>query len=185
MQKDLNLTRYEEAAAILPLRLRKLALALPEQQKEEAEEFRLRAGTAHDCAASKRRGVFGGRSGAGGAGNTLRPSYRVLSLCGRRDAEGGIPLGSGRVPHRTVRNGGDERGLQHKSEAIFLRGGPYCPRAAGNCGRAACAALSQRRNGEYPDSLSAGRREDDPAAGFSAGSVGGSFPPWPSEGRTH
>ena len=44
MQKDLNLTRYEEAAAILPLRLRKLALALPEQQKEEAEEFRLRAG---------------------------------------------------------------------------------------------------------------------------------------------
>ena len=41
MQKDLNVLRYEDAAAVLPLRLRKLALALPEEQKEKAEEFRL------------------------------------------------------------------------------------------------------------------------------------------------
>lgn len=44
MQKDLNVLRYEDAAAVLPLRLRKLALELPEEQKEKAEEFRLRAG---------------------------------------------------------------------------------------------------------------------------------------------
>lgn len=44
MQKDLNILRYEDAAAILPTRLRKLALALPEAQKAVAEEFRLRAG---------------------------------------------------------------------------------------------------------------------------------------------
>ncbi len=44
MQKNLEIRRYEEAAAILPLRLRKLALSLPEEQKAEAEEFRLRAG---------------------------------------------------------------------------------------------------------------------------------------------
>lgn len=44
MQRDLNILRYEDAAAILPLRLRRLALALPEEQKAEAEEFRLRAG---------------------------------------------------------------------------------------------------------------------------------------------
>lgn len=44
MQKDLNILRYEDAAAILPNRLRKLALALPEEQKAVAEEFRLRAG---------------------------------------------------------------------------------------------------------------------------------------------
>lgn len=44
MQKDLNILRYEDAAAILPTRLRKLALALPEEQKAAAEEFRLRAG---------------------------------------------------------------------------------------------------------------------------------------------
>lgn len=44
MQKNLNILRYEDAAAILPIRLRKLALALPEEQKAVAEEFRLRAG---------------------------------------------------------------------------------------------------------------------------------------------
>ena len=44
MQRDLNVLRYEDAAAVLPLRLRKLALALPEAEKAEAEEFRLRAG---------------------------------------------------------------------------------------------------------------------------------------------
>lgn len=44
MQKNLNILRYEDAAAILPNRLRKAALALPEEQKAAAEEFRLRAG---------------------------------------------------------------------------------------------------------------------------------------------
>lgn len=44
MRKNLNILRYEDAAAILPNRLRKLALALPEDQRAEAEEFRLRAG---------------------------------------------------------------------------------------------------------------------------------------------
>lgn len=44
MQKDLNLLRYEDAAAYLPVRLRKLAMSLPEEQRALAEEFRLRAG---------------------------------------------------------------------------------------------------------------------------------------------
>lgn len=44
MQKDLNILRYEDAAACLPVRLRKAAMALPEEQKALAEEFRLRAG---------------------------------------------------------------------------------------------------------------------------------------------
>lgn len=44
LQKDLNVLRYEDAAAVLPLRLRKLALALTETQQCMAEEFRLRAG---------------------------------------------------------------------------------------------------------------------------------------------
>ena len=44
MQKDWNVARFEEAANILPVRLRKQALALPEEQKEAAEEIRLRAG---------------------------------------------------------------------------------------------------------------------------------------------
>ena len=44
MQKDLNILRYEDAAACLPVRLRKAALALAEERKALAEEFRLRAG---------------------------------------------------------------------------------------------------------------------------------------------
>jgi len=44
LQKDLNVLRYEDAAAVLPLRLRKAALSLPEGQRALAEEFRLRAG---------------------------------------------------------------------------------------------------------------------------------------------
>jgi len=41
---DLKTLRYEAAAAILPVRLRKFALALPEGRRAEAEELRLRAG---------------------------------------------------------------------------------------------------------------------------------------------
>ena len=44
MERDVNILRYQDAAAVLPVRLRKLALALPEDQQAEAEEFRLRAG---------------------------------------------------------------------------------------------------------------------------------------------
>ena len=44
MERDVNILRYQDAAAVLPVRLRKLALALPEEQQAEAEEFRLRAG---------------------------------------------------------------------------------------------------------------------------------------------
>ena len=44
MEKNWDVIRYEAAAAILPNRLRKLALALPEEQKAAAAEFRLRAG---------------------------------------------------------------------------------------------------------------------------------------------
>ena len=44
MQKKPDHLRYEEAAAILPNRLRAAALALPEADKALAEEIRLRAG---------------------------------------------------------------------------------------------------------------------------------------------
>ncbi len=44
MQKNELIVRYEQAAAILPSRLRKAALALSEEEKAAAEELRLRAG---------------------------------------------------------------------------------------------------------------------------------------------
>lgn len=44
MQKNELVSRYEQAAAILPSRLRKAALALSDQEKAQAEELRLRAG---------------------------------------------------------------------------------------------------------------------------------------------
>lgn len=44
MQRTEAIRRYEEAAQFLPEHLRMLALTLPETQREEAEEFRLRVG---------------------------------------------------------------------------------------------------------------------------------------------
>lgn len=44
MQKSVNIQRFEEAAAILPSRLRKAALTLSGGQKAAAEELRLRTG---------------------------------------------------------------------------------------------------------------------------------------------
>lgn len=44
MQEKESIRRYKEAAAILPVRLRALALSLPDEVQVRAEEFRLRAG---------------------------------------------------------------------------------------------------------------------------------------------
>ena len=44
MERRESETRYELAAAILPSRLRRIAMELPETDKRRAEEFRLRAG---------------------------------------------------------------------------------------------------------------------------------------------
>ncbi len=44
--REQDIQRYQEAAAILPLRLRKAVLTLPEGQQAQAEEFRLRSGRA-------------------------------------------------------------------------------------------------------------------------------------------
>ena len=44
MQRDLCVQRYQQAAAVLPVRLRKLALELPDAAQALAEEIRLRAG---------------------------------------------------------------------------------------------------------------------------------------------
>ena len=44
MEKQGTNMRYELAAAILPSRLRRIAMELPEQDRVRAEEFHLRAG---------------------------------------------------------------------------------------------------------------------------------------------
>lgn len=46
MNNDTEILRYEGAAVILPLRLRKAALLLPREDQRRAEEFRLRSGQA-------------------------------------------------------------------------------------------------------------------------------------------
>ena len=46
MKQETDILRYEGAAAILPLRLRKAALLLPPELQRRAEEFRLRSGQA-------------------------------------------------------------------------------------------------------------------------------------------
>ena len=44
MKQEQRIARYREAVAVLPVRLRKPALALPEEQQSRAEELHLRAG---------------------------------------------------------------------------------------------------------------------------------------------
>ncbi len=46
MEQEREILRYEGAAAVLPIRLRRAALALPPEKRRRAEEFRLRAGRA-------------------------------------------------------------------------------------------------------------------------------------------
>lgn len=46
LRQDTEILRYEAAAAILPLRLRRAALLLSKEEQRRAEEFRLRAGRA-------------------------------------------------------------------------------------------------------------------------------------------
>ena len=41
---ETNTERFDRAAAILPVRLRRMALAVPEEDRARAEEIRLRAG---------------------------------------------------------------------------------------------------------------------------------------------
>ena len=44
MEKQGTIMRYEMAASILPSRLRRIAMELPENDRARAEEFRLRTG---------------------------------------------------------------------------------------------------------------------------------------------
>ncbi len=44
MKESYPITRFEQAAALLPVKFRRQAMHLPDKQKERAEEFRLRAG---------------------------------------------------------------------------------------------------------------------------------------------
>ena len=44
MQEEYAIRRYEQAAALLPMRWQRLARQLPDWQKARAEELRLRAG---------------------------------------------------------------------------------------------------------------------------------------------
>lgn len=44
MERNTNVPRYEQAAAVLPSRLRRIALTLRPEEQEQAEELRLRAG---------------------------------------------------------------------------------------------------------------------------------------------
>ena len=46
MQEEYAIRRYEQAAALLPMRWQRLARQLPDWQKARAEELRLRAGRA-------------------------------------------------------------------------------------------------------------------------------------------
>ena len=63
MEKNQDILRYEEAAAILPVRLRKAALALPAEERKTAEELRLRAGQVPSVVMDRRERPLAAQAG--------------------------------------------------------------------------------------------------------------------------
>ena len=59
MKQEQLVQRYREAAAVLPVQLRKAAMTLPDEQQCRAEEFRLRVGQPLTVLLPEREAVLG------------------------------------------------------------------------------------------------------------------------------
>lgn len=122
--------RYQQAAALLPLRWQRLCRQVPEEQQAEAEELRLRARADVDAAAAGRGGAGGTGSGlpggdSNGAGAAVRRGDGLLPVCGGGYPEPGVSHGTGRLPHRRVRYGSAAGRGQHQSAGYLLRHHPH------------------------------------------------------------
>ena len=147
MQKDKNILRYEEAAQFLPARLRKAALALPEQRRAEAEEFRLRAGrpmsvllpagelaldeavepedleTLCDLATEFSRYA---------AAETIRDGYLPVrggfrvGLCGTAVIKGGVNTNLRELSSAVIRIAREKRGIAEPLAPRLFREGVFC-----------------------------------------------------------
>ena len=164
--------RYEEAARVLPGRLREQALAQPPEVRQLAEEFRLRAGqplvvllpegerslgaavtpedleTLCDLATDYSRYA---------AEETLREGY--LSV------RGGFRVG---LCGTAVMKGGALPVLHHRRAGPVLRRCPHRPGAEGDRGGGGAPAVPGRAVSEHPAAVAPRWRQDHAAAGSGA-----------------
>ena len=136
-------TRYELAAAILPSRLRRIAMELPETDKRRAEEFRLRAGhclsvllpegersleaivtteeleTLCDIAAefSRYASIETLRQGF----LPVRGGFRV-GLCGSAVVKDGEVTNLKQISSAVIRISREQKGIAHKSNLFMITG---------------------------------------------------------------
>lgn len=122
MEKHGNALRYELAAAILPSRLRRIAMEQPEEVKEHAEEFRLRAGRCMSVllpAGEQSLEIIVTVEELETLCDIAAEFSRYASIETLR--QGFLPVRGG-FPGGAVRRGGHEGRTGHKSQADILCG---------------------------------------------------------------
>ena len=157
--------RYEEAARVLPGRLREQALAQPPEVRQMAEEFRLRAGQPLAVLLPE-----GERSlGAAVTPEDLETLCDLATDYSRYAAEETLREG-----YLSVRGGfrvglcGDEGRGEHRPAGPVLRRCPHRPGAEGDRGGGGAPAVSGRAVSEHPAAVAPRRRQDHAAAGSGA-----------------
>lgn len=168
--------RYQQAAALLPLRWQRLCRQVPEEQQAEAEELRLRAGQTLTLL------LRGGEVPAA----RERP-YPVVTqteleqLCdgvtdySRYAAADTLSRGyltaRGGFRHRHVRYGGAAGRGQHQPAGYLLRHHPYRTGAVGAFDGGAAPTVPGGQLLQHPSSGPAGTGQDHSAAGSDPGTV--------------
>ena len=136
MDESYAIRRYEQAAALLPLRWQQQARQLPPRQMARAEELRLRAGGPMTVLLPEGEVVPGH--------SDLPPTVTQTDLeqlcdavtdyspvCRRGDPEPGLSHRPGRLPGGRVRHGGAAGGGQHQPAGHLVGDGAHRPGAAG------------------------------------------------------
>lgn len=143
----MNIRRYEEAASILPARLRRLALALPDGQKAIGEEFRLRAlrpfmlltaegevefeaiVTAEDlemlCDLATEFSRYAAAETLRQGFVSVRGGFR-LGLCGTAVMKGGENTNLRQLSSAAIRIAGEHKGAGETVAKQLLREGGFC-----------------------------------------------------------
>lgn len=146
LQSDKNCLRYQAAAAILPPRLRALALTLPESQQMTAEEFRLRAGQPFAVLLPSGERTFAAvvepaeletlcnlatEFSRYAASETLREGYLSVrggfrvGLCGTAVMKDGVNTNLKDLSSAAVRIGREQRGIADDVAPCLFRDGEF------------------------------------------------------------
>ena len=143
----MNIRRYEEAAAILPARLRRLAMALPDGEKAAAEEFRLRTGrpftvltpagereleavvTAEElemlCDLATEFSRYAAMETLRHGFVSVRGGFR-LGICGTAVMKEGVNTNLKYLSSAAVRIAREHKGIGSETAAALFRQGRYC-----------------------------------------------------------